>query len=163
SWQEAITAAARALRDSTRSEGEALGVLVSPSATLEEMYLVSLIARHLGTHNIDHRLRRRDFDDQAADPAWPWLGTSIEGIEEQQGILVVGSNLRHEVPILAHRVRKATRKGAQVGFVNPRRYRYHFPVAAYVESPVTELARALSGLAVATAHGSGAGLPATFS
>ncbi|HEY8519987.1 MAG TPA: NADH-quinone oxidoreductase subunit NuoG [Gammaproteobacteria bacterium] len=160
SWQEAIAIAARALRDSTRNEGDALGVLVSPNATLEEMYLVNRIARHLGTHNIDHRLRRRDFDDQAADPAWPWLGTSIEGIEQQQGILVVGSNLRHEVPILAHRVRKAARKGAQIGFVNPARYRYHFPVAAYVESSVAELARALAGVAVAAAQAAGAALPA---
>ena len=35
------------------------------------------------------------------------------------GLLIVGSNLRREVPMLAHRVRKAARAGAAVAFVNP--------------------------------------------
>src|SRR5690606_22073994 len=130
--------------------------------TLEEMYLVGRIARHLGSHNIDHRLRRRDFEDQNADPVWPALGCEIAALEEEQGILLVGSNVRMEVPIIAHRLRKAARKGAAVGFVNPRRYRYHFPVAAYVEAPPAELARSLAAVAVAAAEARGAPRPAAL-
>ena len=104
-----------------KSGGEQLGTLVSPSATVEEQYLLARITRHLGSNNIDHRLRQRDFRDQASDPAAPLLGCSIADIDTRQGILVVGSNLRMEVPIVAHRVRKAARKGASVAFVNPGR------------------------------------------
>ncbi len=44
----------------------------------------------------------------------------------------IGSNLRHEMPLLAHRIRKAAVKGAaKVAFLNPRRFEYMFPVAAY--------------------------------
>src|SRR5690606_37067953 len=104
-WQEALEAAAHELVDTLAGDGESLGVLVSPNATLEESYLLRRIAERLGSHNIDHRLRRRDFRDQNADPVFPWLGSSIEWLERCDSILVVGSNLRMEVPLLAHRVR----------------------------------------------------------
>jgi NADH-quinone oxidoreductase subunit G len=134
-------------------------VLVSPSATLEEMYLLGRITRHLGSHNIDHRLRRRDFRDQEADPVAPLLGCRIAEIETRQGLLFVGSNLRAEVPIIAHRVRKAAFKGAEIGFVNPLRYEYHFPCAAYVEAPLSRLVRSLAGVLVAAAQAAGQPLP----
>jgi NADH-quinone oxidoreductase subunit G len=65
------------------------------------MYLLRRIAQRLGTQNLDHRLRRRDFRDQASDPAFPWLGCSIDELERRQAVLVVGSNLRCEAPLLA--------------------------------------------------------------
>lgn len=155
SWAEALAAARDALK---AASGDALGVLVSPNATVEEAYLLNRIARHLGSNNIDHRLRRRDFRDQAADPASPWLGESIAELEAEQGVLVVGSNLRMEVPIIAHRLRKAARKGAAVTFVNPQRYEYHFPYS-FVEAPLANFARALAGVLGAAANDKGAALP----
>ncbi len=96
--------------------------LVAPSATLEEGYLLARIARGLGSDNIDHRLRQRDFRDQARDPVYPWLGMQRSpSSSSSDGVLVVGSNLRKEAPMLAHRVRKAALwRGAKVAFVNPR-------------------------------------------
>ena len=157
-WTEAIGTAREALRAAVAEEGEGLGVLVSPSATLEEMYLLSRIARHLGTQNVDHRLRRRDFRDQAADPLFPSLGGTIEELEASDGILVVGSNLRMEVPILAHRVRKAAGKGAAVAFVNPAAYEYLFPHTNVATSPET-LAAELAGVLGAAAKASGKPVP----
>ena len=87
------------------------------------------ITRALGSNNIDHRLRQADFRDQAADPALPGLGLAIADVDKLDALLVVGSNLRREVPILAHRVRKAALRGAKVSFVNPARFEYLFPVA----------------------------------
>jgi len=126
SWQEALETAAEALGEAAHAGGDSIGTLVSPSATLEEMYLLSRITRHLGSENIDTRLRRRDFRDQAADPVLPTLGCSIADLDTREGVLVIGSNLRMEVPIVAHRVRKAARKGASVAFVNPEPYEYFF-------------------------------------
>jgi NADH-quinone oxidoreductase subunit G len=155
-WPEAMAAAAEALEGGTADEGDALGVLVSPNATVEEMYLLNRLTEHLGSPNIDHRLRTRDFRDQEADPLWPWLGTDISAIEDLESVLVVGSNLRMEVPILAHRVRKAALNGAAVGFVNPHAYEYHFPRAAFVEAPVESFAGSLAGV-VAAAGGDAPG------
>ena len=49
-------------------------------------------------------------------------------------MLIVGSNLRREAPVLAHRVQKAAERGARIAFLNPARYDYLFPVAGYLES-----------------------------
>ena len=84
-----------------------LGVLASSTGTLEELYLAARLARGLNTHNVDHRLRQRDFRDQAADPVFPGLGMALAEVDALQGLLIIGSNLRREVPLLAHRVRKA--------------------------------------------------------
>ena len=152
SWDTALAAARDALVDSTADEGGALGMLVSPSATVEEHYLLRRIADHLGSRNIDHRLRRRDFTDQANDAPWPWLGTSIVDLRKRKGILVIGSHLRHEVPILAHHIRYAALEGAAVAFIDSERYPYHFPVAHYATVRLEELAAELAGVVVALAQ-----------
>jgi len=130
SWEEALDVAAEGMRQI----GADLGVLVSPSATTEEGYLLGRIARYLGSNNIDHRLRRRDFRQQELDPGWPGLGCAIEDIDTADAVLVIGSNLRKEVPLLAHRVRKAALAGASVSFVNAARYTYRFDAAEYLEN-----------------------------
>jgi NADH-quinone oxidoreductase subunit G len=160
-WQDALAAAVGALRMATEAGGASgLGTLLSPNATLEEAYLLQRITRHLGSDNIDYRLRQRDFRDQNNDPRAPLLGCGIAELDTRQGILVVGSNLRMEVPILAHRVRKAARKGASVAFLNPAVYEYHFKAAAYVAAPAEALVANLAAVLAAAADATGASVPA---
>jgi NADH-quinone oxidoreductase subunit G len=160
-WEDALAAAVAALRKATDGGGASgLGTLVSPSATLEEAYLLQRITRFLGSDNIDYRLRQRDFRDQANDPKVPGLGCSIAELDTRQGILVVGSNLRMEVPILAHRVRKAAGKGASVAFLNPAVYEYHFKPAAYVTAAPDALAANLAAVLAAAAAATGTAMPA---
>ena len=133
-WEVALTAAAEGLQKAVAAHGgAATGFLASPMATVEELYLLALIAQGLGSPNIDHRLRQLDFRAQEHDALFPNLGLKIADIERLDGVLVIGSNLRHEVPLLAHRIRKAAVRnaGAHVAFLNPRRFDYMFPVAAY--------------------------------
>ncbi|HZL92575.1 MAG TPA: NADH-quinone oxidoreductase subunit NuoG, partial [Vicinamibacterales bacterium] len=160
SWQDALVATVAALKTATQTGGSGLGTLVSPSATLEELYLLSRITRHLGSDNIDYRLRQRDFRDQAADPEVPLLGCQIAELDSRQGIFIVGSNLRMEVPIVAHRVRNAARKGASVAFLNPAVYEYHFKPAAYVTASPDAFVSNLAAIATAAATAAGAVLPA---
>jgi NADH-quinone oxidoreductase subunit G len=160
-WQDALTAASSLLRKATEGGGASgLGTLLSPSATLEEAFLLQRITRHLGSDNIDYRLRQRDFRDQTSDARVPLLGCSIEGLDTRQGVLVIGSNLRMEVPIVAHRIRKAARRGAGVAFLNPARYEYHFKAAAYVTAPADALAGNLAAILAAAASAAGAAVPA---
>jgi len=112
-----------------------LGVLAASTSTVEELYLLARLTRGLGSQNIDHRLRQRDFRDSVSDPPFPSLGgLAIADIDSLDALLVIGSNLRREAPILAHRVRKAARRGGRIAFVNPARFTYYFPVATYLES-----------------------------
>ena len=147
SWEDALTRAAEVLS----SAAENTGMLVSPSATAEEGHLAVRLVEHLGSANIDHRLRRRDFSDQDNDPRFPYLGTSIAGIESQDAVLLVGSSIRREVPILAHRLRKAAIAGAEVSVVASNPEDYFFPIAHQLEGK--GLVELLSGVAVAAADG----------
>jgi NADH-quinone oxidoreductase subunit G len=129
SWDEALDTAARRLRDA----GGDVAALISPGATVEEGFLLARIMAHLGSSDIDHRLRQRDFRGQSAAAVAPGLGVTVAEVETLDEILVIGSDLRAEVPLLAHRVRKAAGRGAGVHFVNPSRFPYLFPVTTYLE------------------------------
>jgi NADH-quinone oxidoreductase subunit G len=116
-WEVALTAAAEALQKTRAGHGAAsLGFLASPLSTVEELYLLAQIARGLGSNNVDHRLHQLDFRGQQSEGTFPSLGLAIKDVDLLESVLVIGSNLRHEMPMLAHRVRKAAIKGAKVAF-----------------------------------------------
>jgi NADH-quinone oxidoreductase subunit G len=156
SWESALAVAV----DGLRQHAGSLGALSSASATTEELYLLNRLSRGLGSANIDHRLRRRDFADQACDALYPNLGMRIAQVDHLNGLLIIGSNLRREVPVLAHRVRKASLAGAAVAFVNPAQFDYKFNVAAFLQSaPATQVAD-LAAVLAAVASKSGSAVPA---
>ena len=141
-WETALATAAKALRN---VHGDA-GVLASPNSTIEELYLVQKLARGLGIHSIDTRLHQADFRDDEFEPIYPWLGQSIEALEKLNSVFVIGSNLRKEVPLLAHRLRKAVLKGGAVMFLNPRRYESLYPVAAEINVALLDMTAALAAV-----------------
>ena len=154
-WETALAKVATGLR----SRASEMGVLASSTSTLEELYLLGRLARALGTNNIDHRLRQRDFRDQVSDPAFPSLGMRIAEVQQLDSLLVIGSHLRHEVPILAHRVRKAARKGAKVALLNPAHFPYLFPVAAELLSRPAQQVADLAAVVAAAAEAAGKSVP----
>jgi NADH-quinone oxidoreductase subunit G len=165
-WEVALNEAAEGLKKvAVAHGGAAAGFLAAPMATVEELFLLARIARGLGSANIDHRLRQLDFRGQENDAAYPHLGLKIADIERLDGVLVIGSNLRHEMPLLAHRLRKAAVRnaGATVAFLNPRRFDYMFPVAAYALAEtdlVGELAAVVRAAAAAVDQPVPAGIAA---
>ncbi|MHB8423746.1 MAG: NADH-quinone oxidoreductase subunit NuoG [Gammaproteobacteria bacterium] len=155
-WETALAAAAKVLRS---VNGDA-GVLASPSSTTEELYLLQKLARGLGIHSIDTRLRQADFRDDEFEPLFPWLGHSIEDLERLDTAFIIGSNLRKEVPLLAHRIRKASLHGAAVMFLNPRRYEFLFPLTAYLSADAYALPAELAAIVKAAAKAARKPLPA---
>jgi NADH-quinone oxidoreductase subunit G len=156
-WESALEAAAHGLQKVVREQGPGrLGVLVSPSATAEEAYLAARLARGLGSENVDHRLRRVDVRDQAGDPPAPTLGLPIADLERASAVLLVGCDVRREVPIIAHRIRKgAVRRGTRVSFVNPRPVDVLFPVEANFTSNGLGMAQHLAALLAAALRAAG--------
>jgi NADH-quinone oxidoreductase subunit G len=150
-WEVALTAAAEGLQKSSTAYGAAeTGFLASPNATLEELFLLAQIANGLGCANIDHRLRQLDFRAQEEEGGFPHLGLRIVDVEHLESALIVGSDLRREMPLLAHRLRKAAvNSGAKITFLNPRRFEYMFPLAGYLTA--TDLVAELSALVSAAA------------
>jgi NADH-quinone oxidoreductase subunit G len=99
-WEVALARAAAGLKDA--------GVLASPHATLEELYL----AGKLGA--ADFRLRHSDFSADGERAGIPWLGMPIAELGELDRVLVVGSFLRKDHPLIAQRLRQAAKRGAQI-------------------------------------------------
>ena len=162
-WEQALQLVAERLGRIAKQHGGAqLGALAAPTATLEELYLLGRITRGLGSPNLDHRLQRSDFRDAASEPLVPTLGCSIAELETASAVLVVGSNLRKEVPILAHRIRKAALRGGRVSFITPHRHEYMFPIAAYLASNGLDMFAHLVNVAAAAVAASGKTAPASI-
>jgi NADH-quinone oxidoreductase subunit G len=119
-WTEALEFVVAGVMRVRDEQGEdQVGALASPHATLEELYLLQKLLRGIGSGNVDHRLRQSDFSADAAMQGAPWLGMSIAEMEQLDRILVVGSTLRADHPLLAHRLRQAVKRGAELNLINP--------------------------------------------
>ncbi|KQY52110.1 NADH-quinone oxidoreductase subunit NuoG [Lysobacter sp. Root494] len=120
SWEEALAKAAKILRDNAADN---LGVLVHPATSNEEGALLARLADALGTGNIDHRISQHDLSDSAVAETF---GVPVADLDNADAVIIVGSNLRHEVPLLHARVRKAATRGAKVHVVNPVDFDFTF-------------------------------------
>ena len=155
-WEEALERAVEILKG---PPGDALGALVSPRATLEEIDQAVRIARGLGCNHIDHRLRQGDFSGQDHDPVFPGLGMDVAGIERLDAALVIGSNIRKEQPLLAMRLRKAVLAGASAMMINAVDYDLHFPLARRQIVAPQAMVGCLAGIARALLEANGKGAP----
>ncbi|MEO6407801.1 MAG: molybdopterin-dependent oxidoreductase, partial [Burkholderiaceae bacterium] len=113
------------------------------------------LVRGLGSENIDHRLRHADFASPAAAGDARWLGRSIASLSTLQRVLVIGSFLRKDHPLLAQRLRQAQRKGAQIHSLHALQDDWLIPLAGHVEAPPSQWLALLTEVAagVATARG----------
>jgi NADH-quinone oxidoreductase subunit G len=158
-WADALTAAADGLRRVVDTHGgDELGVLATPRATLEEHYLAGAIARALGSENIDHRLRLLDFSHPQAGRGH--LDVPTERIAGADAIGLVGSNIRHDQPILGHRVRTAWRQnGAKIADLNSVAWDFHFDLEERLIVPPQAMVDTFARVAKAAAESTGAALP----
>ncbi len=158
-WGDVLNELKAQLTDKVKGQGDQLGILVSPNATLEEMALLNRFAEAVGCHNIDYRLRQTDFADQDALPAYPYLGRSIESLETTDTVLLIGSNVRKEQPILGHRIRKASLKGAKIMAINMVDYDFHFALSDRIIRKPSLLTAELAAVARMVAEKTGKTLP----
>jgi len=162
-WQTALEHVASGLaRIRDRHGPAALGAIVSPHATLEEMHLAQKLLRGLGSDNIDFRLRQADFsaDAKAREAGTaPWLGMSVAEFSALDRIFVIGSFLRKDHPLLAHRLRQAVKKGAQLSLLHCANENLLMRVAHRENVVPSALPRTLAQIVVAAATGAGKAPP----
>ena len=116
-WRRALAQAAGALKVIRDSHGgEAIGFIASPHQTVEELHLFQKLARALGCENIDSRIDRADFAGQRAGVEW--LGQPVADLNGLDRVLLVGSSVRKEQPLIAQRLRQAVKQGAQLNVVH---------------------------------------------
>ncbi len=149
-WQTALEYVANGIKSVREKHGaDAVGALVSPHSTLEELFLASRLIRGLGSDSIDYRLRHAEF---TPFEGVRWLGTSIASLSTLQSVLVFGSNLRKDHPLFAQRIRQAARHGCAVHAVNSATYDWAMPVTTSVVVPASGWMRMLAQIAAAVAE-----------
>lgn len=153
-WQTALQLVVSRTQQIIKDNGaQEIGALASASATTEELYLFQKLMRSLGSHNIDHRLQQSDFSHQATAAAFPKSEVTIADFENQQTLFLVGSHLRHEQPIINHRVRKAVQKGANVCALNAIDYDFNYPLSHKIIAQPKAFVAHLMGIAKALLAG----------
>ncbi|GAB2570538.1 NADH-quinone oxidoreductase subunit G [Dyella jejuensis] len=140
-WDDALAVAAEALKS---VPGDALGVLVHPATTNEEGDLLMRLAQGLGSAHVDHRLRQLDFADGVVAQAF---GMPVSEVDKAKAVLLVGSDLRYEMPLLNHRVHQAVKKGAKVYAVNPAEFHFNYKIEGEAVVPPHYLVDSLLVLA----------------
>ncbi|WP_321324081.1 NADH-quinone oxidoreductase subunit NuoG [Thiomicrorhabdus sp.] len=145
-WETALSFAVTGLQDVLKSSTD-IGVLASANSTVEELHLLQKLARGLDVHNIDYRHRQVDFSSDVTGFNMPSLEHGLTDVEKLKSVLLVGSYLRKELPILNHRVRKAVQAGANAFVVNPAAYEFNYKVSDLSDS--TGVVFILAGIAKA--------------
>ena len=153
SWEEALDASVSGLREVLAEKGgDAVGALASASCTVEELYLFQRLVRGIGSGNVDHRVRQRDFSDQDAAPGYPNMGMGVAELERLDAALLIGSCTRKEHPIVNHRLRKAGLAGAAVMYLDVMAHDLNIAPAARIVVAPSKLARRLAAVAAAAAR-----------
>jgi NADH-quinone oxidoreductase subunit G len=164
SWTQALEYVASGLKGVVDQHGSAaVAALAGPGSTLEELHLLAQVVRGLGSENIDHRLRHTDFANvaPAADgaPAARWLGMPLRELSSLDRVLVVGSALRKDHPLMAQRIRQASRRGAKVYRLDAALEDWAMPVAGSVLSRPSQWLAALAEIAAVVAQAQGIAAP----
>ncbi|MBB6122659.1 NADH-quinone oxidoreductase subunit NuoG [Sphingobium subterraneum] len=113
SWDEAFAAIAKVAKSAKGSVAAVAGDMLD----CETMYAARELVTSLGGTMLEGRQTGLAYD--VSSLAAVNFNSTIAGIETADVILLVGTNLRWEAPLVNTRVRKAVKKGAKVFAVGP--------------------------------------------
>ncbi len=110
-WEEAFAAVAKV------NPGKSLAVVAGDIVDCETMFAAKALAGALGSKLLEGRQTGLDYD--CANLAAVNFNSTIAGIENADAVLIVGSQVRWEAPLVNTRLRKAAKRGAKVFVVGP--------------------------------------------
>ena len=158
-WQVALVFVANGLKKVRDQHGAAqIGALATPHQTLEELYLLQKLMRGIGSANVDFRTRQADFG--AAATVVPWLGMPISEIAQLDRVLVIGSTLRKDHPLIANRLRQAAKKQLQLNLIQAADDDLLMRVANKAIAAPSRFSHTLAQVVKAVALAKGAAAPA---
>jgi NADH-quinone oxidoreductase subunit G len=113
SWSEALELFASRLR----SAGEKVAAIAGDLLDAETMSAAKKLLEGLGSSLLEGRQTGLAYDTSSLSAVA--FNSTIAGIETADVVLLVGSNLRWEAPLIATRVRKVARKGGKIFAIGP--------------------------------------------
>lgn len=128
SWEEALDRVALGLRTvASQYGGDAIGFIGSSKASNEEAYLTQKIARLIfGTNNVDNSSRY--CQNPATQGLFRTVGYggdagTIKDLQKAELIVIVGSNLSENHPVIASHIKQSHKHhGQKLLVVDPRRH-----------------------------------------
>jgi NADH-quinone oxidoreductase subunit G len=112
SWDEAF-GAIKAV-----NAGNSVAAIAGDLVDCETMYAAKLLLRNLGSSLLEGRQTGLAYDTSSLSAVN--FNTTIAGIETADAILLVGTNVRWEAPLVNTRIRKAIKRGAKVFAIGPQ-------------------------------------------
>ena len=113
SWQEALGIFA----DKLKKAGSKVAAIAGDLLDAETMYAAKKLLEGQGSTLLEGRQTGLAYDTSSLGAVA--FNSTIAGIEESDVVLLVGSNIRWEAPLIATRVRKIARKGGKVFAIGP--------------------------------------------
>jgi NADH-quinone oxidoreductase subunit G len=113
SWDEAFSAIAVA----AAGAGDKVAAIHGDLLDCETIFAAKALVKSFGSDLLEGRQTGMAYD--ATSMAAVNFNTTIAGVEEADVVLLVGTNLRWEAPLVNTRVRKAIKKGAKVFAIGP--------------------------------------------
>jgi len=111
SWSEAFSAIA------TLNPGSSIAAVAGDMLDCETMFAAKALLGALGSGLLEGRQTGMDYD--VSNLAAVNFNTTLSGIETADAILVIGSNVRWEAPLVNARLRKAVKNGGKVFLIGP--------------------------------------------
>ncbi|MBY0521636.1 MAG: NADH-quinone oxidoreductase subunit NuoG [Sphingomonas sp.] len=111
SWDDAFTAIAAV------DAGNSVAAIAGDLVDCETMYAAKALLAGMGSSLLEGRQTGMDYD--VTSLAAVNFNATIAGIERADVILLVGTNLRWEAPLVNTRIRKAIKRGARVFAIGP--------------------------------------------
>lgn len=142
-WQTALNAAAEGFKKARRENSDLneIACLVSPNSTFEELALAKALMQGLGSSSIDAGLRHAA--DLNLTGATPWLGCTVADLENASAVVVIGSDVRNDQPLLTNRIRQAAKHGTAVVLVTTGLNDPYMPKAKVVKATASTMAGSL--------------------
>jgi NADH-quinone oxidoreductase subunit G len=113
SWQEALEIFAKRLKKA----GDKVAAIAGDLLDAETMYAAKKLLEGFGSTLLEGRQTGLAYDCTSLSAVA--FNSTIAGIEDADAVLLVGTNLRWEAPLIATRVRKVARKGGRVFGIGP--------------------------------------------
>ncbi|MGD9473210.1 MAG: NADH-quinone oxidoreductase subunit NuoG [Novosphingobium sp.] len=111
SWDEAFKAIAKA------KPGKSVAAIAGDLVDCETMFAAKALLRAMGSKLLEGRQTGMDYD--VSSLAAVNFNSGLAGIETADAILIVGSHVRWEAPLVNARLRKAAKNGAKLFIVGP--------------------------------------------
>ncbi|MEL7728321.1 NADH-quinone oxidoreductase subunit NuoG [Citromicrobium bathyomarinum] len=114
SWEDAFGAIVEAAKKG--GEGS-IAAVAGDLVDCETMFAAKRLLAELGSDKLEGRQTGLDYD--CSSLAGIGFNSGFAGIETADAILIVGSQVRHEAPLINVRLRKAAKRGAKIFLIGP--------------------------------------------